>query len=72
VPYIPFQSNTTRNDGGSAIWREMWLHYRYRRDVFLAHYHKHSNIESTFTMIKVKFGVPCAASGTRHKSTNYS
>ncbi len=34
----------------------MWLHYQYRRDDFLDHYHKRSNAESTFAMIKVKFG----------------
>lgn len=28
----------------------------YRRDEFLAHYHKRSNVESTFSMIKRKFG----------------
>jgi hypothetical protein len=28
----------------------------YRREEFLAHYHKRSNVESTFSMIKRKFG----------------
>lgn len=28
----------------------------YRRDEFLAQYHKRSNVESTFSMIKRKFG----------------
>ena len=28
----------------------------YKRDEFLAHYHKRSNVESVFQMIKSKFG----------------
>lgn len=30
--------------------------FQYRRDDFLAHYHKRSNVESTFSMLKRKFG----------------
>ncbi len=28
----------------------------FKRDEYLAHYHKRSNVESTFSMIKRKFG----------------
>jgi transposase len=31
-------------------------YFLYRRDEFLAHYHKRSNVETTFSMIKRKFG----------------
>ena len=32
------------------------VHYfQFRREEFLAHYHKHGNVESTFSMIKAKF-----------------
>jgi len=30
--------------------------YNFKRDEFLAHYHKRSNVESVFQMIKSKFG----------------
>ena len=30
--------------------------YLYNREKFLAHYHQRSNVESTFSMIKAKFG----------------
>ena len=30
--------------------------YNLNRDEYLAHYHKRSNVESTFSMIKAKFG----------------
>jgi transposase len=36
--------------------REKMFHYfSFRRDEFLTHYHKRSNVESTFSMIKAKF-----------------
>ena len=33
----------------------MYHYYNFRRDEFLTHYHKRSNVESTFNMIKAKF-----------------
>ena len=30
--------------------------YNFNRDDYLAHYHKRSNVESTFSMMKAKFG----------------
>ena len=30
--------------------------YCYNRDEFKAHYHKRSNVETTFSMVKLKFG----------------
>ena len=54
VPYIPFKSNSTGE--GPELWRKMWHFYQFNRMEFLQHYHKRSNIESTFSMIKAKFG----------------
>ncbi len=31
-------------------------YYQYKREEFIQHYHKRSNVESTFSMIKAKFG----------------
>jgi transposase len=63
--YIPFKGNA-RGLGSSAtgydsLWHKMWLFYNFNREVFLAHYHKRSNIESTFAMIKAKFGASVRA-----------
>lgn len=33
----------------------MFNYYQFHREDFLAHYHKRSNVESTFSMIKAKF-----------------
>jgi transposase len=54
VPYIPFRVNTTGE--GSELWRKMFHFYQFNRPEFLASYHKRSNVESTFSMIKAKFG----------------
>src|SRR5262244_1744447 len=54
VPFIAFKSiHTGRAEG---LWKKMFHYFQFRRDEFLAHYHKRSNVESTFSMIKAKFG----------------
>lgn len=53
TPYIAFKSiHTGRSEG---LWKKMFHYYQYRREEFLSHYHKRSNVESTFSMIKAKF-----------------
>jgi len=57
VPYIPFKRNMVgKPKGHSHIWRKMFNYFVYNRDDFLAHYHARSNVESTFNMVKSKFG----------------
>ena len=55
VPFIPFKSNT-QPDRGTDLWSRMFFYYNFERDEFMAHYHKRSNVESVFQMIKSKFG----------------
>lgn len=55
VPFIAFKSNA-QADRGTDIWSKMFFYYNFRREEFLAHYHKRSNVESVFQMIKSKFG----------------
>ncbi len=40
----------------ASAWARMYHLFVYQRDTFLAHYHQRSNVESTFSMIKAKFG----------------
>ncbi len=54
-PFIPFKSNTT--GVGSEIWQKLFHFYNYNRPEFLKHYHERSNVETTFSMIKGKFGM---------------
>lgn len=61
IPYIPFKSNSVPHSRGSygpksTLWTRMFKFYLEHREEFLAHYHKRSNIETTFFMIKSKFG----------------
>ena len=56
VPYIPFRTNASGKPRGSDhIWRRMYDFFSFRRDEFMQHYHRRSNIESTNNMIKAKF-----------------
>jgi len=53
TPYIAFKSiHTGRAEG---LWQRMYHFYQFHRAEFLQHYHKRSNVESTFSMIKAKF-----------------
>jgi transposase len=54
VPYISFASHHRGNGGGT--WEKMYHYFQFKRTDFLAHYHKRSNVESTFSMMKRKFG----------------
>jgi transposase len=52
--YIPFKVNSTQGNG--SVWDKMLLKFLLFRDTFLEKYHARSNVESTFSMIKRKFG----------------
>lgn len=52
--YIAFKGNTTGAAGG--LWEKAFHYYQFQRDEFLAHYHQRSNVESTFSAVKRKFG----------------
>jgi transposase len=52
-PFIPFKVNATGAKGG--LWERMLAYYTLHREQFLEHYHKRSNVESTFSMLKAKF-----------------
>lgn len=54
VPYVPFKNNSRSE--GSAAWERMWHLYSLNREEFLAHYHRRSIVESTFSMIKRTLG----------------
>lgn len=52
--FIAFKSGTTAEGGGE--FARMYHYFQFRQEEFLQHYHKRSNVESTFSMIKRKFG----------------
>jgi transposase len=55
MPYIPFKANSTGKNS-SELFKKMFHFYAYNQERFLQNYHKRSNVESTFHMIKSKFG----------------
>ncbi len=54
TPFISFASHHRGN--GTGAWRKMYHYFQFKREDFLTHYHKRSNVESTFSMMKRKFG----------------
>lgn len=59
MPYIPFKANSTgkgRTNKQSALWKQMYHYFSYNQERFMSHYHNRSNVETTFMMIKAKFG----------------
>lgn len=59
-PYIPFRKNTNVNqlygDRQTAFWKKMYHRFMANQDEFMRHYHKRSNVECVFSMLKRKFG----------------
>jgi len=55
MPYIPFKANAkpaTRPSRDSATWTRLYHFFSLHREEFLEHYHRRSNVEATFSMIK--------------------
>jgi transposase len=52
--YVPFKVNSVQGEAG-RLWEKMFLYYQFNREEFMAHYHKRSNAESVFSMVKAKF-----------------
>ena len=55
VPFIPFKKNVRGKRSGYGIWKKMYHYFIYKHDEFLEHYHKRSNAETCFHMLKTKF-----------------
>ena len=56
--YIPFKSNSKAitHHKRDSLWERTFHYFNLNRADFLAHYHKRSNVETTFSMVKAKFG----------------
>jgi transposase len=53
TPFIAFKENHTGASGG--LFGKMYHQFQFHREAFLTHYHKRSNVETVFSMIKAKF-----------------
>jgi transposase len=54
MAFIPFKTNSTGGVGG--LFEKMFHYFQFHREEFMGHYHKRSNVESTFSAVKRKFG----------------
>ena len=52
--FIAFKDNATGAVGGH--FEKAFHYFSFKREEYLQHYHKRSNVESTFSMVKRKFG----------------
>jgi transposase/predicted nucleic acid-binding Zn finger protein len=57
IPYIAWKANSrATNKEGNHLWNKLFHYYALNQEKFLEHYHRRSNVETTFSMIKAKFG----------------
>ncbi len=61
TPFIAFRSNANGSSGG--VFGKMFHFYSLKRDEFLKSYHKRSNVETVFSMIKAKFSTRLRSKG---------
>ncbi len=54
VPFLAMQDSHRGHGGGTS--EKMYHYFQFRREEFMRHYHKRSNVESAFSMMKRKFG----------------
>ncbi len=56
--FIPFKKNTSGRgaSNGRSYFKSAFKFFKAHKEEYLKHYHKRSNIESCFSMIKRKFG----------------
>ena len=69
VPFIPPKINTLEPRLDGSMWSRMIYFCMFNRDAFLHHYHQRSNVETTFSMIKMKFGIRCVARASLDRRT---
>jgi transposase len=53
--FIPFKTNAKGWAKTAPAWRRMYNYFMLYNEDFMKHYHKRSNVETTFHMIKSKF-----------------
>ena len=52
--FMAFKQNATGAKGG--LFQKMFHYFQFKQEEYMNHYHKRSNVESTFSMMKRKFG----------------
>lgn len=55
-PFIPFKSDTNPRKNSPEIWIRLFKYFKENQEEFSKQYHKRSNVETTFYMIKSRLG----------------
>ncbi|MDT7543361.1 MAG: hypothetical protein QOE33_3265 [Acidobacteriota bacterium] len=55
MPFIAFRKDSN-GKAGSPLFKQMFHYYSFNQERFMENYHKRSNVETAFHMIKSKFG----------------
>jgi len=57
LPFIPFLKNRNPKEKNSPkAWMDMYKFFKEKSEEFMKHYHKRSNVETVFSMIKLRLG----------------
>jgi transposase len=57
IPYIVFKDNSNPKEHKSPrIWYLMYNYFKNHTEQFMKHYHKRSNVETVFSMVKMRLG----------------
>lgn len=57
IPFISFRRRATGKSRGAMIWSRMYQYFTEHKEEFMRHYHKRSNAETVFSMIKRKLNM---------------
>jgi len=56
APFIAFKENSKPTKKDNTVWNKMYHFFAMHKDKYLQIYHRRSNVETAFSMIKRKFG----------------
>lgn len=58
IPFIPYPSSRNPENGRNQpeIWIKMYKLFKDHKELFMAKYHKRSNVETVFSMVKMRLG----------------
>lgn len=56
LPFIPFKGNSKHWNKDAPLWQHMYLYFKNNKREFERFYHRRSNVETTFGMIKTRLG----------------
>ncbi|MFX0178388.1 MAG: transposase [Candidatus Hodarchaeota archaeon] len=56
IPFIAFKENANPNKYSPEIWIKMYNYFKENKEKFMKNYHRRSNVETVFSMIKMRLG----------------